>query len=102
MFRILALGTILADFLYFYISYPNKILRFARILRACFIILYAKDMRRNLKGILKSGRSLLIIFILYLIIIFIWSYIGTQVIGDISNDVAIDSITNLFKLLLFF
>ena len=59
--------------------------RFSRLLRPLYMVFYSKDLRRTLKGIVKAGRDLLLLFLLYIIIISIFSFIGINLIGSIEN-----------------
>ena len=59
--------------------------RFSRLLRPLYMVFYSKDLRRTLKGIVKASRDLLLLFLLYIIIISIFSFIGINLIGSIEN-----------------
>lgn len=63
---------------------PNT-MRFSRILRTLLMPMYSKDLRRNLKGIMKASRDLFILILLYLIIISIFSFVGINLIGRLEN-----------------
>jgi two pore calcium channel protein 1/two pore calcium channel protein 3 len=47
--------------------------------------MYSKDLRRNLKGIMKASRDLFLLILLYMIIISIFSFIGINLIGRLEN-----------------
>ena len=47
--------------------------------------MFSKDLRRNLKGIMKASRDLFILILLYLIIISIFSFVGINLIGRLDN-----------------
>ena len=54
---------------------------------------YSKDLRRNIKGILDSISILLVLFIVYFIVIAVWAFVGINLIGDISDQVPLDTLT---------
>lgn len=60
-------------------------MRFSRILRTLLMPMYSKDLRRNLKGIMKASRDLFLLILLYLIIISIFSFVGINLIGRLEN-----------------
>lgn len=47
--------------------------------------MYSKDLRRNLKGIMKASKDLLLLIMLYLIVISLFSFIGINFIGRLEN-----------------
>lgn len=47
--------------------------------------MFSKDLRRNLKGIMKASRDLCILVILYIIIISLFAFIGINLIGKLDN-----------------
>lgn len=49
------------------------------------MIFYSKDLRRNLKGIAKASKDLVLLFLLYAIIISTFSFIGINLIGEIES-----------------
>lgn len=59
--------------------------RISRILRPLYMVYYSKDLRRTLKGIIKASKDLLLLFLLYIIVISIFSFIGINLIGSIEN-----------------
>lgn len=52
------------------------------------MIFYSKDLRRNIKGIIRASRDLLLLIMLYIIIISIFAFIGINLIGtlDITDE----------------
>lgn len=50
-----------------------------------FMIFYSKDLRRNLKGIVRAAKDLVLLFLLYVIVISIFAFIGINLIGSIPN-----------------
>lgn len=48
------------------------------------MIFYSKDLRRNLKGMAKASRDLVLLLLLYIIIISTFSFIGINLIGEIE------------------
>lgn len=68
-----------------YVNYyfDKSQIRFSRILRPAFMIFYSKDLRRNLKGIAKASRDLVLLLLLYIIIISTFSFVGINLIGQI-------------------
>lgn len=50
-------------------------------------------MRRNVRGIVDSISNLLVLFLLYMVVIFLWAFIGINLIGDIDEFIPIDKKT---------
>lgn len=55
--------TFLSDFGIYLISYPSNTLRYSRFVRPFILITYSKELRRSVKGILYSGKSLVILLL---------------------------------------
>lgn len=63
------------------------------------MIFYSKDLRRNLKGIAKASKDLLLLFLLYVIIISTFAFIGINLIGELDNvDIETQDYGDFFKL----
>jgi len=75
---------LLSDYANYMFIYPNKTIRYSRAIRSFFLISYSKELRRNLVGILKSVKDLLLLFLLYVVIIFVWTFIGINLLGDLN------------------
>jgi two pore calcium channel protein 1/two pore calcium channel protein 3 len=45
------------------------------------MIFFSKDLRRNLKGVMKAAKDLLLLVLLYIIVISTFSFIGINLIG---------------------
>lgn len=72
--------------------------RLSRICRTILMPMYSKDLRRNLKGIMKAGRDLFLLILLYLIIISIFSFVGINLIGRLDNvDLRTQDYGDFFK-----
>ena len=72
------------------------------MVRPVVLITYSKELRRNLKGIIGSGKNLFILFMFYFIVMGLWAYIGNNLIGDLGPDVKLDTLlmdySSFFKL----
>ncbi|CAD8206175.1 unnamed protein product [Paramecium octaurelia] len=66
-------------------QYDQTQFRFSRLIRPFLMIFYSKDLRRNLKGIAKASRDLLLLFLLYAIVISTFSFIGINLIGQLQT-----------------
>lgn len=74
-------------------------LRYSRIFRAFILVSYSKDLRRNLLGILRSLKQLLILFLFYFTIIGIWAYVGSNLFTtQPAIDESMTDYTDFFKL----
>lgn len=98
----------LADSINFYTNIESEVLRFSRPLRPCinpypsfiFIIFflsvmaffYSKEMRRTLKGILKSVKQMFDLFIFYFFLILVWAGIGFLIINDLDGEYKYDEV----------
>ncbi|CAD8077769.1 unnamed protein product [Paramecium sonneborni] len=95
-FKLIIYYTCLIDFI-IHNKEPNT-MRFSRILRTLLMPMYSKDLRRNLKGIMKASRDLFILILLYLIIISIFSFVGINLIGRLENvDMKTQDYGDFFK-----
>ena len=54
------------------------------------MIFHSKDLRRNLGGIVKAGKDLVLLILLYCIVISVFSFIGINLIGTIP-DIDLDN-----------
>ncbi|CAD8124310.1 unnamed protein product [Paramecium sonneborni] len=80
-------------------QYDQIQIRFSRIIRPILMVFYSKDLRRNLKGIIKASQDLILLFLLYLIIISTFSFIGINLIGSLQNvDIDTQDYGDFFKL----
>lgn len=66
-------------------TYDPTLFRVSKICRTMLMPMYSKDLRRNLKGIMKAGKDLLLLIMLYLIIISLFSFIGINFIGRLDD-----------------
>ncbi|CAD8079364.1 unnamed protein product [Paramecium sonneborni] len=82
-FKLVAYYFCLVDFILH--SYEPTLVRVSKICRTMLMPMYSKDLRRNLKGIMKAGKDLLLLIMLYLIIISLFSFIGINFIGRLEN-----------------
>jgi len=65
------------------------------------MIPYSKDLRRNLLGIIKTSKDLIILFLLYFLIMSMFAFIGINLLpSDIPTvDKNVQDYTDFFKLL---
>ncbi len=54
LFRIIFNIVSFSDFLIYSYNYPGNVFRYSRIIRPIFLALYSKDLRRSVKGLLKT------------------------------------------------
>ncbi|CAD8066114.1 unnamed protein product [Paramecium primaurelia] len=95
-FKLIVYYVCLIDFI-IYNKDPNT-MRFSRIFRTFIMPMYSKDLRRNLKGIMKASRDLFLLILLYLIIISIFSFVGINLIGRLENvDLRTQDYGDFFK-----
>ncbi|CAK69287.1 unnamed protein product (macronuclear) [Paramecium tetraurelia] len=74
-------------------------IRFSRLIRPALMIFFSKDLRRNLKGIAKASKDLLLLFLLYVIIISTFAFIGINLIGQLDTvDLETQDYGDFFKL----
>lgn len=84
--KLIFFSLLLSDFIYNSISFPALTPRFARYARPLMMIPYSKDLRRNLLGIIKTSKDLIILFILYFVVMSMFAFIG---INLLPNDIEI-------------
>ena len=80
IFKLIFFSCLLSDFIYYSISFPNLTPRFARYARPLMMIPYSKDLRRNLLGIIKTSKDLIILFILYFVVMSMFAFIGINLL----------------------
>ncbi|CAD8063596.1 unnamed protein product [Paramecium primaurelia] len=79
-------------------TYDPTLFRISKICRTMLMPMYSKDLRRNLKGIMKAGKDLLLLIMLYIIIISLFSFIGINFIGKIDDvDLKTQDYGDFFK-----
>lgn len=83
MCKMLFIILCLTDFINY--SIDSSQIRFSRILRPTLMIFFSKDLRRNLKGVIMAAKDLLLLVLLYIIIISTFSFIGINLIGQITT-----------------
>ena len=52
---------LVSDFIVYVSLYPYNTFRYSRIIRPFMLVSYSKELRRNCKGILGSGRNIIIL-----------------------------------------
>lgn len=76
---------LVADLVYDCVQYPTLTTRFATFARPLMMVPYSKDLRRNLLGIIKTSKDLIILFILYFAVMAMFAFIGVNLLpGDIE------------------
>lgn len=80
--KLIFFGNLIGDFIWFFTSYPNPTPRFGRYARPLMMIPYSKDLRRNLLGIIKTSKDLIILFILYFVVMSLFAFIGINLLTN--------------------
>ena len=113
MSKIIVNSFFLSDIVYFYIQYPDLLLRYSRFLRPSILlyslnhsyiyqvnlILYSKSLRRTSTGILKATRKMMELMAVLIVLILFTTLLGVRVIGDLDGQVEYDSVIALLSCL---
>ncbi|CAD8091578.1 unnamed protein product [Paramecium sonneborni] len=95
-FKLIVYYFCLVDFIIH--QYEPTFIRVSKICRTMLMPMYSKDLRRNLKGIMKASKDLLLLIMLYLIVISLFSFIGINFIGRLENvDLRTQDYGDFFK-----
>lgn len=55
-------------------------------------IFYSKEMKRTIKGILKSIKHMIELLFFYLILILVWALIGFLIINNLDYEILFDKV----------